>query len=564
MDHYLLGCLMQDHIADAQIDWSIYDAVLLTPVLSHLLQVASSEYNELIFWRLDAAEVAQLLSNCIGYMDAKLEQLAQVARGPVIVTGFWEPTMVHAGPMFRFDPELDFKEFVHELNRGLRASTRRLDNFWFLDPNLQLEALGRGMLQDDVLAASTHAAFLIDGSDLFDRDRLVPVRPFGDTFGPATQLPVFTRAVLEEVETLLTILEGGEGMKLIVVDLDDTLWRGVAAEDDYAGAARREGWPMGLAEALLVFKKRGGLLAICSKNDHEETVVRFAQIWQRTLRIEDFAATAIGWDPKPDGMAKILQALNILPEHTLFIDDNPREVDEMRARYPAMRFAPENHLLWRSRILRGADMLVARITPESADRTALAQAKVARDASALTAVNRDVWLAEQGFEQVNAMIDSPADRAFERALELINKTNQFNTNGRRWTAAELGGWLNHGGRMIVSRLADRSVDNGLIGVALIRGVAIEQVVLSCRVFNLGVEVGLIHDAMRLILQNHPRARGSIVPTGRNLVCQNLYRTLGFKVEGEGFASDNPPEGPPWIRFISAVSPPNDLIGTDRR
>ena len=97
------------------------------------------------------------------------------------------------------------------------------------------------------------------------------------------------RSLSEAVKTL----RGDERVKLIIVDLDDTLWRGVAAESQREGWERVEGWPLGLAEALLYFKRRGGLLAICSKNEREPTLERFAAIWRDGLRIEDFASVKI-------------------------------------------------------------------------------------------------------------------------------------------------------------------------------------------------------------------------------------------------------------------------------
>ena len=77
---------------------------------------------------------------------------------------------------------------------------------------------------------------------------------------------------------------------------------------------------------------------------------------------------------------------------------------------------------------------------------------------------------------------------FDRAFELINKTNQFNTTGKRWELAEMKRFLETGGVCLVTSLKDKTIDNGIIGAALIKDGEIAQAVLSCRVFGLGAEV----------------------------------------------------------------------------
>lgn len=545
VDHYLLGCQPHDDIRMAELEWASYDAVVVSPVLRHVLTAASGQDNELFFWRLDEAGVAILRDQCIAYMNERLAWLAQVTEGSTIVTGFWEPSFLYAGPTFRFDDGLDFKEFVHEINKGLARATRTYADFWFLDPNLVLESIGRAGAQDDVMASASHAAFLGDWDFGADQSRIVaPVEPMA-LFNAGRKTHDYGRGMLQQVRQMLAALSTKDKTKLVILDLDDTLWRGVAAEDDIHDSGRREGWPLGVAEALLIFKRRGGLLAICSKNDRDETLKRFRKIWGELLVEGDFASVSISWSPKPEGIAQILSEVNVLPEHTLFIDDNPREVDEVRSVYPTMQFVGFNHYLWRQHILTSPDMQAGRISAESAQRTTLVRAKVQREAGAV-GLDRDSWLRSQELRQITTVIDTVDHPEFARALELINKTNQFNTTGRRWDAVGVGGLFAGGGYFVVSRLIDKHVDNGLIGVAIVLGSVIEQAVLSCRVFNLGAEVGLISDAVRLILRTHDTAIGVVTETGKNFVCLGVYEKLGFRREKGVFMIDHAPARPDWI------------------
>jgi FkbH-like protein len=549
-DHYLLGCNAHDDIGAAAFDWAGYEACVVSPVLRHVLHEASGQANELLFWRLDEAGIESLLDNCATYLEQKLAQLAEFMVGPTIVIGFLEPTLLHAGPQFRFDPALDFKEFVHDLNKRLKRLTQAYPSFWFLDPNPILDRIGRDNANDDVMAASTHAALLGDWDYEKDQQRIVkPILPT-ELFQVGPKPIDYARKVLGQISDLLEAMTSSEKIKLIILDLDDTLWRGIAAEDDFMLAVRREGWPFGMAEALLVFKRRGGVLAICSKNAHDETVARFKEIWGEVLTIEDFASVSITWNPKSEGVAGILADVNVLPEHTLFVDDNPREVEEVRAAFPAMKFADSNHYLWRQRILTSPDMMTARISAESANRTALIRAKIKRSESA-TGVSREEWLKSLDIRQSFARIDHGGHPHFDRAFELINKTNQFNTNGKRWTQPEMAALFEAGGYLLTSSLADRNADNGLTGVVIVRGNVIEQAVLSCRVFNLGAETGMLHEAVRLILAQHETAVGSVVETGRNFVCLDIYERLGFSRGGDVYATRQPPPFPPWIKLTGS-------------
>ena len=126
----------------------------------------------------------------------------------------------------------------------------------------------------------------------------------------------------------------------------------------------------------------------------------------------------------------------------------------------------------------------------------------------------------------------------ERATQLINKTNQFNTTGRRYAADEVAALAADAANITLQfRLADRLGDNGLVSVMILRAaraaeLEIDTWVMSCRVFGRQLE----DEAMNIAVE-HARARGvrtlraRFVPTERNGVVGGLYRALGFEPDG---------------------------------
>jgi FkbH-like protein len=435
---------------------------------------------------------------------------------------------------------------------------QELENLWFVDPNPVVDGLGRTGLQDDVLVGSTHAGFIGDFGFKRDIARLVPPTRPREVFGVDDRVTRYGEAMWDELTMLVDVINSPQQVKLIIVDLDDTLWRGTAAEDDFDLNERRSGWPFGMVEALLIYKRRGGLLAICSKNSRADTLVRFDEIWGQLLDLDDFASIHISWDPKPEGIARILADVNVLPANTLFFDDNPRELAEVKARFPTINLCGENHYLWRSQILFAAETQVARVTGEGVARTSLVQGRVKREASKKE-LSRDDWLRSLELSLTVQRVTSTVDKAYTRAFELLNKTNQFNTTGKRWSETELADLFAQSGYLVTASLSDCFVDNGLVGVTVVRGETIEQAVLSCRVFGLEAEIGMLKVVCDGVLDRHSRVVGKLVTTDSNLVCRNIYQLLGFTQHDEGYVTSESPAFPEWMRL---VEPATESSGRD--
>ena len=367
---------------------------------------------------------------------------------------------------------------------------------------------------------------------------VVPGRPFRD-------------AVLAEIRAMHRTLRQIDSVKLVVIDLDDTLWRGVIADNPDTGAHMLEGWPVGIVEALNYVAKRGILLAIISKNDEAHIRSVWDDIFRRRLNLSDFCAVQINWRPKTENMADILQAINLLPRNVLFVDDNPAERARMQASFPGIRTLGANPYVIRRVLLQAAELQPATLTAESAQRTTMVQSQLRREADRAT-LSLEEFASQQQVKLHLLRITETTHPRFPRALELINKTNQFNTTGRRWTEQECEGFFAAGGTMAAYEVEDRYTAYGLVGVVLLHGRSIVQWVMSCRVIGLGAE----HAAMQALVAEMRRTRAApvsatLTQTGLNGPSQNFFQDSGFTQTSAGWqlAADTQPRGAAHVEIV---------------
>ncbi len=332
-------------------------------------------------------------------------------------------------------------------------------------------------------------------------------------------------AVLNDVRAKLKILQGLDSIKLVVVDLDDTLWKGVVGDSDLAGKQNLdelapgelfmmiEGWPMGVVEALQYFKKRGGLLAINSRNSEERIRKLFPAIFKNQIALSDFAVIRINFESKVQNMQEILAATNLLSDNVLFIDDNPVERAKMHAAFPKIRVIGKYFQYIRSLLLFAPELQVPSISEVSGTRTQMVQKQLVR-ASEMKSQDpldflRGIDLEVDMYEIVN--IDG--DHRTGRAVELINKTNQWNSTGERVDESILSGFLRNGGRLFGVAVKDKFTHYGDVAFIMAMNQVIVQFVMSCRVAGLTVELFILQKLFHLTGGEQLMMR--FIDTGKN-------------------------------------------------
>jgi FkbH-like protein len=377
---------------------------------------------------------------------------------------------------------------------------------------------------------------------------------------------VFERAA-DDIASALTAVRGG-ARKLVVVDLDNTLWGGVVGDDGWE--ALRLGGHDGTGEAFVEFQRalqrlarEGVLLAIVSKNDEAVALEAIDRHDAMVLRRDDFVGWRINWDDKAANIAALAAELNLGLQSVVFLDDNPHERERVRAALPEVLVPdwPEDPAAYPSAVhaLRCFDGPA--ISAEDLNRTALYATERHRNELLASVGSLDDWIRELG---VVVRADRLGAGNVARATQLLNKTNQMNLTTRRMSEPELLDWAAAPGHQTwCITVSDRLGDAGLTGIlsVAIQGdrATLVDYVLSCRVMGRRVEAAMAHIAT--VMSSAQGARtlvAELVPTAKNDPCRRFFDESGFAPAAEHVYEwdlDVDFEAPPGIGLdIAALVP----------
>ncbi|HEX4612336.1 MAG TPA: HAD-IIIC family phosphatase, partial [Urbifossiella sp.] len=288
----------------------------------------------------------------------------------------------------------------------------------------------------------------------------------------------------------------GRSKKVLVLDLDNTVWGGVVGDAGAGGVQVGQG--TGEGEAFLAFQryaldlqKRGVLLAVCSKNDEARAREPFEKRPDMALRLEHISCFVANWQNKADNIRAIADRLDLKLDSFVFADDNPAERAIVRQFLPEVSVPelPEDPAGYVQAVARHRYFETVAFTREDAARTQYYADNARRKEMAAGAVDLGSFLESL---QMRMTVEPVHDLNIERATQLMNKSNQFNLNTRRYTVAQVRDLLAAPDtRTLTFSLADRLGDNGLISVLMLTtragALRVDNWVMSCRVLQRGVE-----------------------------------------------------------------------------
>lgn len=291
-------------------------------------------------------------------------------------------------------------------------------------------------------------------------------------------------------------------LKMIAVDLDETLHQGVLGEDGIEGVSVSDAHAR-LHGHLKELAASGVLLVLISRNEIEDVDSLFAKRKEDyVLTLKDFFAVEVSWGSKADAVRRAVTAARISEDAVVFVDDNPGELLTVGLQCPGISLIHAradadrtiDALRWHPGLWRWADDAAGAI------RSGDLLANTAREQLLQETVDFDRYLEELG---VRAEIGIDREEQLTRLADLSAKTNQFNLSVARLSDTELHRMMRDDGTYVVSvALADRLSDSGIIALLLVRGdedrLHVDELAMSCRAMGRGLESMLISQALRAL------------------------------------------------------------------
>ncbi|AUG78809.1 methoxymalonyl-ACP biosynthesis protein FkbH [Kitasatospora sp. MMS16-BH015] len=384
----------------------------------------------------------------------------------------------------------------------------------------------------------------------YDRVAVLDLEPLLAESGPVNdpRLAVYAKAeygdellgrYAREVGHLARTVKG-RTKKVLVVDLDNTLWDGILGDDGADGIAAAvtfRGEAFGrFQQVVKQIGSQGVLLAVSSKNDQEPVVDVLTSHPDMVLRAADFVRINANWQPKDANLQDIAQRLNLGVDSFVFADDSSFETGLVASSLPSVAVIrlDEEPALHVAKLLADNWFDVRELTAEDRARAGLYRSEEARQTLLESTGSMEEYLA-----QLEVVVDlSPVqEHEIARLAQLTLRTNQFNLTTERLQVADVRERLADDSHLVLAvRTADRFGDQGLVGGVFAHtegdALAIDNVILSCRVFSRGIEqtaiATVLAEAARRGLR---RVTASYRPTKKNHKVREFYPSVGFARAG---------------------------------
>jgi FkbH-like protein len=382
--------------------------------------------------------------------------------------------------------------------------------------------------------AGLPSVYLLTAAEIAELYPVVDMHdPDGNELGRVPYTPLYfvalATALARKIHAIVAL-----PFKVVALDCDDTLWAGICGEDGPEGVVLDA--PRRRLQEFMADRRRAGLvLALCSKNNEEDVAATFRAHPEMPLGPGDFAARRINWDSKAGNLASLADELELGLDTFILVDDNPKEMQEVRAGAP-----PVLALLLPARAEEIPEFLAhvwafdrARVTEEDRRRGEMYVQRAERARVARSSASLEDFLASLELEVRIAPME-PVQ--VERVAQLTGRTNQMNATCIRRSAAEVERLSEE---CLTVHVTDRFGSYGLTGAMLFRVAAralvVDTFLLSCRALGRGVEHRMVARLGEIAVE---RGLGTVeipfVAAQRNRPARLFLESLGASFSGGVF------------------------------
>tara|TARA_Y100001936_G_scaffold249151_1_gene298733 strand:+ start:17055 stop:18800 length:1746 start_codon:yes stop_codon:yes gene_type:complete len=429
----------------------------------------------------------------------------------LIITNFNIPSYSPTG-IIENKSDFGFHEMIEELNNSLRNISKTHNSVYVYDFNQFVSKYGE--------------------KNTFDYRQF----HLGDIQIALNIIPHFSYDLMSYIKSIT-----GTNRKCIVLDLDNTLWGGIAGEDGFDGielghSANGRAF-VDFQKVLLSLWNQGIILAINSKNNFDDAMKIIQEHPNMILREKNFASVKINWNDKAENLKQIANEINIGLNSIVFFDDDKINRERIKQEFSDVLTVelPDDPSQF-SPILKDLnDFNVLQRTEEDTKRGEMYTQQRKRNELKKSISSLDDFL-----EQLNIKVKIKKSSEFliPRISQLTLKTNQFNLTTRRYQEEEIRNLTNNNNFIVgCAQVLDKFGDNGITGVYIIdkqnKVWNIDTFLLSCRIMGRGVENGILSQIL-IDAKNSgvEEIHANFIPTQKNKPAENFLHDFGFKKEGD--------------------------------
>jgi FkbH-like protein len=330
----------------------------------------------------------------------------------------------------------------------------------------------------------------------------------------------------------------GRVKKLLILDLDNTLWGGNLGDDGPHGIILGNDTPLGRAfldfqRTILNLQKRGVLIAICSKNELKNVQNVFKTNQNLILKFNHFVSVKANWNNKAQNIKEISDELNLGTESFVFFDDNPVERDLVRLHHPEVSIPElgDDPSLYSSLLLDSYYFDLLNFSKEDLNRSKTYSENSKREKLKNKFYNIGDYLKSL---KMICNVEEFKSTNFERIVQLFQRTNQFNFTTIRYSLNEIKKISKDKNYVSFQfSLKDKFSNYGIISLMVCHvskdTLTIDNWVMSCRVLNRTLENFIINKVVKYCLKKKIRSiKSRFIKTNKNYLIKNLFDELGFK------------------------------------
>lgn len=453
------------------------------------------------------------------------------------------------------------KDDLRTIFQGINNYTKNHDKVLFVINTLNVEPFYEHTYLENIPSFSLSSlknyindqikefALTITNLVILDWDRIVSMygynHLYNDSFnylGRIKHSILGFEVMCNELDRLISSYKG-KTKKVLVLDLDNTLWGGILGEDgvdginlseDGIGRAFRD-----FQKSLLKIKDYGIILTICSKNNFEDVKNCFDQHPMIVLKLNDFICTKINWNDKVSNIREIASELNLGMDSFVFIDDNPVERDFVKENQPEVSVPsfpkdPANINKWFISEVMYDYFPKLELTSEDKNKTKQYLANIKRK-NISEKLDINSYISNLKI-QLNTYVNDV--RFLERSAQLTQKTNQFNMTTNRYSNKDIQNYIESDDYHIFNlEYIDRFNNEGIIGLSIVkiedRQAIIDTFLMSCRVIGRNIEYKFLNTIIKYLQKNVKKVKNinaEFLFSKKNSVAKDFYKLCGLELK----------------------------------